>query len=241
MGQVLVMGPTKGGVGKTTLTTEISTRAARDGLNTLLVEMDSLQHALSWAAMRHEKRSEGAGVPRLRAVELRAPQGAGGASAVSYILEELQAHQAAHDLVVVDVRGSDTLEFRVALQLADVVLCPILPSTFNAWGVTSLDLVLQQARPLNPDMLILGVLNQISTHPTAGPKEIREAREFLAEAFEREGYALAESALRFRGVYRKAREQGLNLGELRGTDRDQKADAEMEAVYQEVLHHVTHE
>ena len=235
-GKLLAFAPSKGGVGKTTMATECSVRALLNGYSTILIDSDPQQHALSWGACRAEKEAEGMRIPQLPvAAATRAP-GTATKAALHQHLATLRRAADAYDLVFVDLGGADSFELRATVQVANLVVVPIIPSNFNGWGYERLYNSLEESRTLNPSVRVLGVLNMLSTHSVGGPREEAEARGALAESFvEEEGYRLADAGLRARTVYRRHREDGLCLGELSGNAFDSKADAEAQAVFKETL------
>ena len=142
---ILAIGNVKGGVGKTTLAVNIAIALSRTG-EVLLVDGDEQGTAAAFTELRTAEQ----GAPGYTAVTLH-----GGA--IRTQVRQL-APKYAH--VVIDVGGRDTGSLRAALTIADVVLIPVKPRSFDLWGVDQTAVLVQEAREINEDLRAIAVLNE---------------------------------------------------------------------------------
>ena len=233
---ILVVGSTKGGVGKSSLATEVAGRAAEAGIDAILLDMDPQQHGAAWVAWRDQAIEQGQDITPVPCQRLTADPDLEPSQNAARIVAAVNDLKKRYQLLVIDVGGFDSVEMRTVLQAAVAVVAPIVPSQWNVAAWRRFRSIVETARITNPTMSVLGVINQVSTHPVLGPREEADSREFLEPHFEAEHYRLAAAVLRTRSVWRTRREDGLTLSELTGAARDPKAHAEMTALYQEILH-----
>ncbi len=55
--------------------------------------------------------------------------------------------------------GRDTASLRATLTIADTVVVPVLPASFDVWSLEPLDDLIQEAPEINPELSVLAVLN----------------------------------------------------------------------------------
>ncbi len=142
---IVVVGNVKGGVGKTTLAINFAiTRAAR-GRDVLLIDGDEQGTALTFTALR----SEQAGLHDYTAVALSGPS------------VRAQARQLApkYDDLLIDVGGRDTGSLRAALTIADTLLIPFQPRTFDVWAIDHMRALIEDAATINEKLKAYSVLN----------------------------------------------------------------------------------
>ena len=109
----VLVASSKGGCGKSTLVTQLASHWAQDGKHTAIVDADRQGSSFRWAARRAENN-----VPGVLAVE-------GGRRALEKLPEDTQR-------TLVDTpAGSRERELEPYLEHADVLLVPVLPSTFD--------------------------------------------------------------------------------------------------------------
>lgn len=210
---IVLCGGTKGGVGKTTLATNIAAMRRHDA-DVLLLDADKQGTASLWAQIRDD-----AGVnPRVPCVQ---KQGAKLHLEVKALAEKFQD-------VVIDAGGRDNMELRAAMIVADVFVTPVLPSSYDFWSLSDVNRLVTDARIINPDLRVIVVVNRGSTNPSVS--EVDEVRQLVSEF---EGMALAETVLRDRIAYRKAASEGLAVVEMARADA--KAVAEVRGLYGEVF------
>jgi chromosome partitioning protein len=123
--------------------------------------------------------------------------------------------------IVIDVGGRDNEGLRAALTVADAVLIPLQPSSFDVWALDRMIGLAREARSVNPELRVLAVLNAAD----AQGHDNAEAQEVLRELQEIE--ALPYQLVR-RKAYRNAAAQG--RGVLDMTPKDPKAIEEMTAL-----------
>lgn len=112
--KTVLVASSKGGVGKTTIATHLAARAALDGCNTVLVDADPQGSSTRWAQRRASLDSAVLPVDgtRRRAWRSQVPEGT--------------------DRVVVDgAAGAMADDLGAFLEVADAVVVPVLPSTFD--------------------------------------------------------------------------------------------------------------
>ena len=118
---ILVVGNTKGGVGKTTLAVNLAVARALAGRDLLLVDGDEQGTALTFTQLRTESLGEaGYTAVALTGAALRS-----------------QVRQLApkYDDIIIDVGGRDTGSLRAALTVADTLLIPVQPRSFDVWAL----------------------------------------------------------------------------------------------------------
>lgn len=210
---IVLCGGTKGGVGKTTLATNLAAMRRHDA-DVLLLDADKQGTASLWAQIRDD-----AGVnPRVPCVQ---KQGAKLHLEVKALAEKFQD-------VVIDAGGRDNMELRAAMIVADIFVTPVLPSSYDFWSLTDVNRLVTDARIINPDLRVIVVVNRGSTNPSVS--EVDEVRQLVSEF---EGMNLAETVLRDRIAYRKAASEGLAVVEM--PKADAKAVAEVRGLYGEVF------
>lgn len=142
---ILVVGATKGGVGKSTLAINLTILRALTGRDVLLVDGDEQATATSFTELRGEQIGDtGYSTVALRGTGLRT---------------EVRKLSQKYDDVVIDVGGRDTGSLRAALTVADRVLVPVMPRSFDVWAVEQTATLIDEARIVNPDVDVLVVLN----------------------------------------------------------------------------------
>lgn len=62
--------------------------------------------------------------------------------------------------LLIDVGGRDTGSLRAALTVADVVLIPVKPRSFDLWGVDQTADLVREAREINDRLRAITVLNE---------------------------------------------------------------------------------
>lgn len=215
---IVLCGGTKGGVGKTTLATNLAAMRRHDA-DVLLLDADKQGTASLWAQIRDD-----AGVnPRVPCVQ---KQGAKLHLEVKALAEKFQD-------VVIDAGGRDNMELRAAMIVADVFVTPVLPSSFDFWGLSDVNRLVTDARIINPDLRVIVVVNRGSTNPSVA--EVDEVRQLVGEF---EGMILADTVLRDRISFRKAASEGLSVTEMNRLDS--KAVAEIKGLFAEVFFHGDH-
>jgi chromosome partitioning protein len=142
---ILAVGNVKGGVGKTTLAVNLAIALSRADRDVLLIDGDEQGTAIAFTELRTtEKGSSGYTAVALQGAAIRT-----------------QVRQLAkkYSDIVIDVGGRDTGSLRAALTVADVVLIPVQPRSFDLWGVDQTADLVKEAREINQDLRAVAVIN----------------------------------------------------------------------------------
>src|SRR5689334_8378245 len=142
---ILTIGNIKGGVGKTTLAVNLAILRALAGWDVLLVDGDEQGTAVSFTDLR----SEELGAPGYTAVSL---QGAA-------VRTQVRQMASKYNDVVIDVGGRDTGSLRAALTVADRLLVPVQPRTFDLWALDQICHLVEEARTINPQLKAVSILS----------------------------------------------------------------------------------
>ena len=152
----------KGGVGKTTLATQVAGELAVRDRSVVVIDADPQGSALDWAQRRHQKglrRLFGViGLPR-ETLHIEAPQIARGV-----------------DHVIIDGPPRVTALTRSALLAAEVVVIPVQPSPYDIWACAEVVTLINEARFFRPMLRAAFVINRRIVRTVIG----REARPALA-------------------------------------------------------------
>jgi chromosome partitioning protein len=204
---ILVVGNTKGGVGKTTLAINLAIARALDGRDVLLVDGDEQGTAITFTDLRAEK----LGLPGYTAVSLH------GAA----IRTQTRLLAPKYGDVVIDVGGRDTGSLRAALTVADTLLIPVQPRSFDLWAIDGLIALVKEAREINERLRALLILNAAD----AQGSDNEAAAESLGEA---EGLEYLAHPIGRRKAFPNAAAAGRSV--LEQIPRDQKAVQELAAL-----------
>ncbi len=207
---IVAVGGTKGGTGKSTLATNLAVMLAGAGQDVLLVDADEQGTATDFTAMRNQNRPEGAGYTCI-ALKGRA------------VVTEIRRLSPKYDHVVIDVGAGDSTSQRGALAVAEIVLIPLAPRSFDVWTVDKIAQLVDDARVTNPDLRALALINRADSagSENAAAAEIIQGQPALS---------FLPTALGNRKSYARAGTSGLAVVELR--PQDPKASQEMRALYE---------
>jgi chromosome partitioning protein len=143
---ILLIGHTKGGVGKTTIAVLIAATLAERGRKVWLVDGDPQR--TSAAAM--QVRADAGGLPFIACSSL--PDG-------KELRAQVLGQRGQYDDIIIDARGGDSTALRAALMVADVALIPFRPRAFEVWSFEEISPLLDQARAQRDGLRAVALLN----------------------------------------------------------------------------------
>ena len=212
--KVITVGNTKGGVGKSTISTNLAVAAVLDGKRTLLVDSDEQKSSLDFRSIRESD--------SIKAVSITTPT----------LHKDLYAFSESYDLVIIDAGGRNSATFRsaiVATGAEGLYLLPCLPSTFDIWSTEQAMKLLQEVRSISSEHVNARLLvNQMQAHTIMG-REAEDALGAMAEEFE---CPVLMTRLHHRAAYKTAIMSGRGVMEY---DPKCKAAAEIMALYNEIV------
>ena len=208
----IVVGGIKGGSGKTTVATNFAVLSARDQ-DVLLIDADDQETATDFTVLRNERRVDGAGYTCIKLT---------GAA----VRTETQRLAQKYATILIDTGGRDTTSQRAALTVADILLVPFVPRSFDLWTLEKVSSLVEEMRTANPDLMAYVFLNRAD--PRGQDNE--ESVEMLKEA---PGLAFIQTPLGTRKAFSNAAAQGLSVVELK--PQDSKASEELLTLYQRVF------
>lgn len=206
---IVCVGNTKGGVGKTTLAVNLAIARAQAGRDVWLIDGDRQGTAQMAISIRAEAGhapgiacSQYADGPTLRA--------------------QVQQQGYKFDDVVVDAGGRDSTALRAALVLADVLVVPFQPRSYDVWALNDIAGLVDEARSVRDGLRAFAVLN------CADPGGSADNLEAAAAVADVPQFEYLATPLRRRKAYANAAGSGLSVLEARPTDR--KAVDELQAL-----------
>lgn len=207
---IIIVGGIKGGSGKTTVATNLAIIRALTGKDVLLVDADDQETSTDFTTLRNESIEHGAGYTSIKLT---------GAA----VRTETQRLAGKYDDIIIDTGGRDTTSQRAALTVADMVLVPFVPRSFDVWTLERIGKLIDEMRSANPNLIAYTFLNR------ADPRgqDNDAAAEVLQET---EALTFIDTPLGGRKSYSNAAAQGLSVVELRPAD--QKAIDEIMKLYQ---------
>lgn len=190
---------TKGGVGKTTVSLNLAVARAIDGRDVLAVDGDRQGSLIAALANREDG-------PAIAAAHYSEGQ---------ILRQQVTMARERYSDIIIDAGGRDNTALRAALMLADLVLIPFQPRSFDVWALDDMAALLAEARAAR-DIRAVAFLAMADSRghdndDAAGATP--EGIEYLATPVGRRK-AIADAAGRGRGILEEA-------------GRDPKATAEI--------------
>ena len=207
---IILIGSKKGGVGKSTLATNIAAFLSESGKKVVLVDSDRQSTSSNWAHDRSE--SDYAYIPCIQKYEN-----------IKSTLRDMSAH---YDYVVVDCQGRDSLELRTGLLAADLAIIPCCPSQADLDTMSAVVDVIKDASEFNETLKAAYIITKASTNPIV--TEIQEARDYLSRF---EILNPIQTIISERKIYRDALAIGAGVIEMDNA----KAASEIKKLMKEVL------
>ena len=210
---IIVAGGIKGGSGKTTVATHLAVMRARQGRDVLLIDADDQETATDFTALRNERLPEGAGYTSIKL------------TGASVRTETLRLAKKYEDIVI-DTGGRDTTSQRAALTVADKLIVPFVPRSFDVWTLEKVAGLVNEMRAANPLLKAYVFLNRADPQG----RDNDEAAELLREAT---GLEFIDTPIGTRKAFGNAASRGLAVTELK--QQDPKATQEMNALFRHIF------
>lgn len=212
-GKVIVVGSTKGGVGKTTVALNIAIARAMQGRDVWLIDADRQGTASTALAIR----GEAGRTPAIATAHY--PEGGA-------LRTQLQHQRGKFQDIIIDAGGRDSTALRAALVLADLVLVPFQPRSIDVWAVADIANLIEEARSMRDGLEALGFLNLADTQGN----DNKEAAEALADY---PAIKYLDTPIRRRKSIATAAGNGMSV--LEHQPKDEKANAELLALIQAIF------
>jgi chromosome partitioning protein len=184
---IITVGATKGGVGKSTIATNLSVLAAKDNRRVLLVDADIQGSSMAFRAIREQD--------DIQAIQITTPT----------LHKDLTQFQ--QDWIIVDAGGRDSKTFRSAIMASDLLIIPCLPSSVDFWAAGDVIDILKEAR-VYKDIGAYFVLNQVIQKTKLANEIVEAMTDFHDHA------DLLESTLCSRIAYKNAFAEGKGVVEM---------------------------
>ncbi len=202
---IIVCGGIKGGSGKTTVATNLAVIRSAQGSDVLLIDADDQETATDFTTQRSERLEGEAGYTSIKLT---------GAAVRNQTLRLKEKYQD----IIIDTGGRDTTSQRAALSVADLLLVPFVPRSFDVWTIEKVSDLVGEMRQANPTLKAFTFINR------ADPRgqDNDGAAEVLKESQE---LKFIETHLGNRKAFGNAAAAGLAVTELK--PEDEKAAEEM--------------
>lgn len=206
---IIVVGGIKGGSGKTTVATNLAVMRSAKGKDVLLVDSDDQETSTDFTILRNERLEDGAGYTGIKLT---------GAA----VRTETQRLSKKYSDIIIDTGGRDTTSQRAALTVADVLLVPFVPRSFDVWTLEKVAGLVAEMRTANPKLQAYTFINR------ADPRgqDNDDAAEALKEV---EELIFIDAPLGSRKAFSNAASEGLAVTELK--PQDPKAAEEILILY----------
>lgn len=210
---IVVVGGIKGGSGKTTVATNLAVIRAAEGRDVLLIDADDQETASDFTILRNERQTD---APRYTSIKL---------TGAAVRTETLRLGEKYEDIII-DTGGRDTTSQRAALTVADMLLVPFVPRSFDVWTLEKVGALVLEMRTANPSLRAHAFLNR--TDPRGQDND--DAAEVLRDT---DALTFLDAPLGSRKAFGNAAAQGLAVTELK--PQDPKASEEVMLLYRYVF------
>lgn len=212
---IVAIANTKGGVGKTTLAVQIAIARARAGRDVWLIDGDRQGTAAAAIAIR----SEGEITPGIACAQY--PDG-------PQLRAQVQQQRKKWDDIIIDVGGRDSTALRAALTLADTLLVPFAPRSYDVWALDDMAALVDEANSVRDGLRAFAVLNLAD--PGEQSTDNAEAAAAVAEVPQ---FQYLSTPIRRRKAFSNASGAGLSVAELK--PKDAKAIAEIDKLIEPIF------
>ncbi|CAD9197161.1 ATPase [Acinetobacter cumulans] len=186
---IITIANRKGGVGKTTLATNLAVALSKKG-SIVLVDADDQQSALKWS----KRRTQNPIYTEYHTGDLKK------------VLLDLQKK---YDYVLLDVAGRDSEEFRSALQVSDKLIVPTQPSQADVEVLPFVLKLFNTYHKVNEKLQPYLVVNKAPSNTKS--TEVADSIELLGTLPK---FKLLNTIIRDRKQFRDATIQGLSVMEM---------------------------
>lgn len=210
---IVVCGGIKGGSGKTTVATNLAVMRALAGADVLLIDADDQETSFDFTVLRNERKENKAGYTCIKL------------SGAALRTETLRLSEKYQDIVI-DTGGRDTTSQRAALSIADVLLVPFVPRSFDVWTLEKVARVVDEVHALNSNLVAHAFLNR------ADPRG-QDNEEAAAAIRDTQALTFLDTPLGARKAFANAGAVGLCVCEL--LPNDAKAIAEITTLFERLF------
>lgn len=197
----------KGGVGKTTVATNLAAVCAKAGNRVLLVDADPQGSSMAWSAARE-------GDPLFPVISMAKPT----------LHKDLPELASDYDVVIIDGAPRVNDLGRAAILASDIVLIPVQPSPYDVWASADTVQLIREAQQYKENLKAVFVINRRIVNTAIGRD--------VVSALEQFGFPVLEAAFSQRVIYAESAMQGLSVIE---TDAKSEAAVEVAQLAAELL------
>lgn len=216
--RITIVGGTKGGSGKSTVSVNLAIMLALKGRDVLLIDADDQQTAKTFTDLRNEQREGGAGYTCI-CLDGKA------------VYTDTKRLAEKYDEIVIDCGGRDTVSQRAALGIGDIFLVPFVPRSFDVWTIEDVAKLVDLAKAANPSLEAMAFINRAD--PQGSDND--EAAAFIAQ---NPALTFIDTPIFYRKAYSNAAASGLSVVEQR--PKNMKAIGEVTALYERIYSATVH-
>ncbi len=209
---IIVIGGIKGGSGKTTISTNLAVIRSKTH-DALLIDADDQETATDFTILRNEKMENGAGYTSIKL-------------SGQAVRTEVKTLSTKYDDIIIDTGGRDTTSQRAALTVADILLVPFVPRSFDVWTVEKVSSLIEEIKTINSSLTAYVFINRAD--PSG--QDNSEAAKALKDI---EGMIFIDKPLGTRKVFGNAAGNGMSVTEYK--PEDTKATNEIMRLYRFVF------
>ncbi|MBX7222706.1 MAG: AAA family ATPase [Blastocatellia bacterium] len=210
---ILLIGGIKGGSGKTTIATHLAILSAAQKKDVLLIDADDQETASDFTLLRHDRLNGETGYTSIKLTG-------------SAVRNEGTRLKRKYDDIIIDTGGRDTTSQRAAISIADIVLIPFVPRSFDIWTIEKITTLIEEMREVNPRLKAYSFLNRADSKGN----DNKDAESILRK---NETIPFLETPIGSRKAFSNAAAQGLSVTEIK--PQDEKASNEILTLFRNIF------